>query len=288
MAIKVMADNNIDISSKMDAVNYNISQGYAPHVISRSYGYSNGSRGLEVISSGLTAAIFNGAATVYGYTIMVDQNDSVKNIPVNSTGYICLTIDLSQPAGKEGRFEFVTALKQENLLNNGTIYNIPLAKITTDSSTIKTLEDVRFKDLTSKGGVYFESKQDGKVDIKNTATNEKIGCNYVSKDEIFTGEYRWDGKKIYSKTYEIRDTIPANTWVGFDLPSGALTDTVTIDYNNTYYLTKSVCYPANYYENENYKFLIMCDRARKKIAFKIGNQMGNSVCFLTARYCKDN
>lgn len=288
MAIRVMADNNIDIPSRMDAINYNISQGYAPHIISKTYGYGDGARGLEVISEGLKAPIFSGAATVYGYTIISDASDTLTNIPTNSTGYICLTLDLSQPPGKEGRFEFVTALKQENLLNNGTIYNIPLAKITTDSSTIKMLEDVRFKNLTSKGGLYFESQQNGKVDIKNTATNEKIGCNYVSKDEIFTGEYRWDGKKIYSKTYELRDTIPANTWVGFDLPSGALTDTVTIDYNNTYYVTRSVCYPANYYENENYKFLIMCDRARSKIAFKVGAQMANSWCFLTARYCKDN
>lgn len=286
MTIKVMADNNIDIPSKMDAINYNISQGYAPHVISRTYGYNGGKQGLEVKAVGLKAPIYRGAATAYGYTVVVDENDMVSDVPTNSTGYICLTIDLSQPSGKEGRVEFVTALKQENLLINGTIYNIPLAKITTDSSTITTLEDVRFKELTSKGGLYFESQQDGKVDIKNTATNDIVGCNYERVDEYFTGRYNYNGKKIYEQIFTFNGALfKANQWnTSPALPANV--DATSVTMIGSTYRTGNVVYQIPYHESDDYKVDMYFSRLDRKVYVRAGNKNSAGACIVRIQYCK--
>ncbi len=103
---------------------------------------------MAVTVNGLTCTIAPGKAVVCGRLIEVSSAQNVQ-IPANNTGYLCLTIDLSQTNTSSGtpgqtdytvvinqvRSEFVTSLTQNDLFNGGLIYNFPLGQVTSTSTT---------------------------------------------------------------------------------------------------------------------------------------------------------
>lgn len=280
MSIKVMADNNIDIPAKMDAMNYNMSQGYSPYTI---HPYAMNS--LNVSWSGLVATVQPGMCSVYGYTVLVLETETLT-VPTNATGYVCLDVDLSQSAGKEGSIAFHTNLKQDNLLVYGNFFSVPLLAITSDAIQITTAQDIRFKNMGSRGGVYFESQSNGKVDLKNTSTNELIGCNYETTSEHFTGRYHFNGKKIYEQIFTFNGaSFKANTWEASPaLPKD--TDLTSITLVGSTYRTGNVVYQIPYHESDDYKVDMYFSRLDRKVYVRAGNKNSAGACIVRIQYCK--
>lgn len=148
MAIKVMADNNQDIEAKQDAALYHYLSGYKKHDIFKGYGNE-----LNVQVTGLQATLKNGGAMVYGHHIFCDGSDTLT-LPSNSTFYIVIRVDMTQPAGHEGSFTTVAILKDEDILNSGNVYDIPLFKVTTGVSAVTKNEDLR--NVSERNIVLYE------------------------------------------------------------------------------------------------------------------------------------
>ena len=118
-------------------------------------------KGMKVSSSGRDLTISNGLCVIYGRAIEVVQPEIV-NIPPNSTGYLAVTVDLSQINDSSGtvgmsgysvmnnqiRTEFITELIQDDLLNGGILYTLNLGAV---SSTLTTLNFVKNMDAYIPG-----------------------------------------------------------------------------------------------------------------------------------------
>ena len=146
--IKVMADNNQDISALQDAALYYYLSGYKTHDIFKGYADE-----LEVEISGLNATLKSGAAMVYGHHVFTDGKDTLV-LPSNEEFYIVIRIDMTSPAGSEGKFQTVSILKNEDILNDGNIYDIPLYKCVSDVSSITSKEDLR--NIRERNIVFYE------------------------------------------------------------------------------------------------------------------------------------
>lgn len=150
MSIQVMADNNVNIKSNQDAGLYHVLSGYTLHGIMSGVGNE-----MNVSFHGLRAILLDGQAYAYGHHITSD-NATEKNMQANSSFKLVLRIDLTKPAGNEGSLETVSVLENENLLNGGLIYDIPLFDIITGSDSVTSSIDLR--KIDTRKLVYFKEK----------------------------------------------------------------------------------------------------------------------------------
>lgn len=104
---------------------------------------------LELTSSGLNVTVATGFAIVQGRLIEVSSPEIVA-VPANTTGYIVVTIDLSQnntttgtPGNsdydfnlKQGRVEFVKTLISEDTNEGHPVFNLQLAAVTSQTSSV--------------------------------------------------------------------------------------------------------------------------------------------------------
>ncbi len=104
---------------------------------------------MAVTTNGLTCTIAPGKAVVCGRLIEIASAEDVQ-ITASSTGYLCLTVDLSQTNTSSGtpgqtdytvvinqvRAEFVTSLTQDDLFDGGLLYNFPLGTVTSTATTV--------------------------------------------------------------------------------------------------------------------------------------------------------
>lgn len=116
-------------------------------------GESNGvlRRGNDfaIMANGLQVTIGTGQAIIQGRLVEVTSNESVT-LPANSTGKICIVIDLTKTnavVGVPGQSGYsatikqvyilpvVGSLTQDDLNNGGYIYELPLATFTTTSNS---------------------------------------------------------------------------------------------------------------------------------------------------------
>lgn len=116
-------------------------------------GESNGvlRRGNDfaIMANGLQITIGTGQAIIQGRLVEVTSNESVT-LPANSTGKICIVIDLTKTnavVGVPGQSGYsatikqvyilpvVGSLTQDDLNNGGYIYELPLATFTTTSNS---------------------------------------------------------------------------------------------------------------------------------------------------------
>lgn len=132
-----MADNDADIEAKQDAALYYYLSGYKKHEIFKGFGNE-----FDILVNGLNATLKSGGAMCYGHHLYADGSDT-QQLPSNSTFYIVIRIDLTQPANNEANFTNVSLLKQEDIINDGNIYDIPLFKVTTGVNAITKQEDLR-------------------------------------------------------------------------------------------------------------------------------------------------
>lgn len=110
-----------------------------------------GNRGnnLAVTTTGLVCTIDTGQALIQGRLVEVTSPENVT-IPANSTGYLCITVDLSQVNTSTGtpgkvdytvvigqlRIEFLETLTKQDLFNGGAIYNFNLGSVVSTDSTV--------------------------------------------------------------------------------------------------------------------------------------------------------
>lgn len=145
-----MADNDADIEAKQDAALYYYLSGYKKHDIFKDFGDK-----FDVLINGLNATLKSGGAMCYGHHIFCDGTDT-QQLPSNSTFYVVVRVDMTQPANNEGEFTNVALLKQENILENGNVYDIPLFKITTGVNSVTSREDLR--NISERNLVLVENK----------------------------------------------------------------------------------------------------------------------------------
>ena len=104
--------------------------------------------GMAVTADGLNLTIGTGKALICGRLVEIASPETVQ-IPANSNGYLCLTIDLTQSNTSSGtpwetdytfvinqvRAEFLTSTTTDDLNNGGLIYNFVLGSVTSDAAT---------------------------------------------------------------------------------------------------------------------------------------------------------
>ncbi|ATC61780.1 hypothetical protein [Pseudolactococcus raffinolactis] len=105
--------------------------------------------GLTVTATGLNVYVASGKALVQGR--LVDNGQQMQlTAQANKTGYICITIDLTQdntstgtpgasnyaPVNNQLRLELVDTLNQQNLNSGGLIYTFPLYSYVSTGATL--------------------------------------------------------------------------------------------------------------------------------------------------------
>lgn len=117
--------------------------------------------GLTATATGLNVYVASGKAIVQGR--LVDNGQQMQlTTQANKTGYICITIDLTQdntstgtpgagnyaPVNNQLRLELVDTLNQQDLNNGGLIYTFPLySYVSTGSSVALTKNSFSFRDV---------------------------------------------------------------------------------------------------------------------------------------------
>lgn len=105
--------------------------------------------GLTATATGLNVYIAEGKALVQGR--LVDNSQQMQlSAQANKTGYVCITIDLTQnntstgtpgtsnyaPVNNQLRLELVDTLNQQNLNSGGLIYTFPLYSYVSTGATV--------------------------------------------------------------------------------------------------------------------------------------------------------
>lgn len=136
------------VTPKMDALLYQHATQILAQVL---YGYEDG---LSSSATGLKVTTQKGAAIIYG-RLCVNDAPVDTAIPANTKGYLCIVIDLTQvntSTGTPGQDDYVAvnnqvslkaitaanldALTQEDLLNGGNIYQMPLYQYSATGSAV--------------------------------------------------------------------------------------------------------------------------------------------------------
>ncbi|EOD7435742.1 hypothetical protein ACJQ40_000174 [Enterococcus faecium] len=165
--------DNVKISAENDAKLYNALAN------NRSYVIGNYEQGLSLSASGLNVTVGSGCAIVQGRMIYVKQEE-ILTLPANSTGYICLTIDLNEEVipgdeflpedpnytwtNNQVRLEYVSTLVEGNLIAGDKVVTFPLCSYTTTGTTatitrsIKSYVDKQAP-LWSTAGIYLGATQ---------------------------------------------------------------------------------------------------------------------------------
>lgn len=111
-------------------------------------GYKNN---LNLVVSGLNISVDTGAAVIKGRLVEVTELHKLT-VAANTSGYIVLTIDLTQqntstgtpgstdylPVNNQVSVQVVDKLVQQDLLNGGLIYMFPLASYKSTGTTVST------------------------------------------------------------------------------------------------------------------------------------------------------
>lgn len=117
--------------------------------------------GLTATTTGLNAYVASGKALVQGRLVEVTQQHQLT-AQANKTGYVCITIDLTQtntstgapgtsnyvPVNNQLRLELVGTLNRQDLNSGGLIYTFPLySYVSTGSSVALTKINFSFRDV---------------------------------------------------------------------------------------------------------------------------------------------
>ena len=123
--------------------------------------------GLTATATGLNVYVASGKALVQGRLVYNGQQMQLTT-HANKTGYICITIDLTQdntstgtpgtsdyvPINNQLRLELVDTLNQQDLNNGGLIYTFPLySYVSTGSSVALTKISFSFRNL------FYDTKE---------------------------------------------------------------------------------------------------------------------------------
>lgn len=188
---------------------------------------------MKVTNTGLTARVGVGAMILKGRFI---RNTTVKDvaIPANSTGFVVLTIDLTKnnsfsgtpgddnykPINNQIRLERVASLTQQDLFNGGSIFHFPLAKYTSNGSTITINDDYLLDRMVKKQSKYLFKGKDKTAKLSEGSSRFNalivtIGVQGVLMTGVFSNEGKYydssiNGINLYndttSKGYDLFET----------------------------------------------------------------------------------
>ena len=117
--------------------------------------------GMTATATGLNVYVASGKALVQGRLVEVTQQHQLT-AQANKTGYVCITIDLTQnntstgapgtsdyvPVNNQLRLELADTLNQQNLNSGGLIYTFPLySYVSTGSSVALTKISFSFRNV---------------------------------------------------------------------------------------------------------------------------------------------
>ena len=125
--------------------------------------------GLTATATGLNVYLSTGKALVQGR--LIDNGQQMQlTAQANKTGYVCITIDLTQnntstgtpgtsdylPVNNQLRFELVDVLNQQDMSNGGLIYTFPLYSYTSTGTSVS---------LVKLDKNYFKSSETTVIDL---------------------------------------------------------------------------------------------------------------------------
>lgn len=160
----VMADNDLkQITASIDGATYRVLAGGKDFIIGgigQEFAITNTSTSLQV-------SIGTGEALLCGRTFKITSALNLT-LSASTTVDVCLRIDLSQPSGSEGLLHANTPniYTQQDLNNNGTVYDFPLFRVATGASGVNSATDLR--DIF--GGTLLEYRNNHWY-LKDYATN---------------------------------------------------------------------------------------------------------------------
>lgn len=150
--------------------------------------------GFTATATGLNAYIASGKALVQGRLIENTQQVQLT-AQANKTGYVCITIDLTQdntstgtpgsidylPINNQLRLELVDNLTQQDLNNGGLVYTFPLYSYVSSGTTM-TLTKIVTSHM--KKGVVWTGKYDAtnNSDAKSLKLGDLTGVKYLHID----------------------------------------------------------------------------------------------------------
>ncbi|WP_312185034.1 hypothetical protein [Pseudolactococcus raffinolactis] len=184
--------------------------------------------GLTATTTGLNVYVAAGKALVQGRLIENGQQMQLT-AQANKTGYVCITIDLTQdntstgtpgtsnyaPVNNQLRLELVDTLNQQNLNSGGLIYTFPLYSYVSTGATLtlaKVLKNYKMLDSNYTGLVVNENVNlgAGKLDcaIKNNVLHFSL-YGFAVKNSVNSGSDQTLATLPYGITFPVQKIIGA-------------------------------------------------------------------------------
>ena len=159
MALKAMADNNVNITAQEDARLYDYLAGQNADYVIKGVGDS---LAVSSTTTSLLVTLGSGEAVVQGRHLTNTDSTGVQlTLPQNTTAYLVLRLDLSQSLGNELSFISTPSLEDDDLNNAGVVRDLVLYQYITDANGVATLTDKR----------NFKTNQTDINDSQTTANN---------------------------------------------------------------------------------------------------------------------
>lgn len=175
--------DKMKVTPEADSALYNALGDKRSYVVA---GYKNG---LNLTASGLNIYVDSGAAIVCGRYVEVTDQESLS-VVANTSGYICLTVDLTETNTATGtpgspdyevinnqfRLELLQELTQQDLFKDGQVYTFPIGTYTSNGTSTSIAKNrksysnaiydevVLYNGITSSFGIYFDASQSYSLD----------------------------------------------------------------------------------------------------------------------------
>lgn len=150
--------------------------------------------GLTVTATGLNVYVSSGKALVQGR--LIDNGQQMQlTAQANKTGYVCITIDLTQnntstgtpgtsnyaPVNNQLRLELVDTLNQQNLNSGGLIYTFPLYSYVSTGATL-TLTKVKKSYQNSVATTVIQGVYSMNFTLRRTGNTVDMVSNRVPQN----------------------------------------------------------------------------------------------------------
>lgn len=137
MSVSFKTDN-VEISAVRDRAMFNTFAGNQSYVIK---GVGD-ELALTYSSSSFVVSIGTGEAVICGGSTLAEGTNEIT-LSQNQNGYIVIRVDLTQVGENICQFKSVSSLVQENINDEGYVYDFPLAQYTTNGNGVSSLVDTR-------------------------------------------------------------------------------------------------------------------------------------------------
>lgn len=162
MSITVMANNGIpNIKAEMDGALFNLFADRTDCVVGGIGHQFNVTSAGSI--SGLTVTVPSGQALIGGRIFKIEGTETIS-LNANSVNVLCLRIDLTSPAGTEGKLYINSSrnsIAQQDLNNGGTLRDMAIYEYVTSSSGVTSttsLRNVKYSSTRSIIQAYGESE----------------------------------------------------------------------------------------------------------------------------------